>query len=120
MDTTTNTSDEIKRLALSLDSIFSRAEELNAAFERSPKPRQRQIVEILHKHGIPACVGPFFDSYSRIRAAGGDIEQFSQMIVERISTYLQEEPSTVAIRFSEAITDYVEVMSRNEEGTSGR
>jgi len=29
-------SEMIKRLALSLDSIFQRAEELNASFERSP------------------------------------------------------------------------------------
>jgi len=107
----------IKRLALSLDSIFQRAEELNASFERSPKPRQRKIVEILHKHGLPACVGPFFDSYSRISAAGGDIEQFSHMMVERLSSYLQEDPSKVAIRFREAIADYVEFRSRDlDEG----
>jgi len=56
-------SEMIKRLAFSPDSIFQRAEELNASFERSPKPRQRKVVEILHKHGIPACVGPFFDTY---------------------------------------------------------
>jgi hypothetical protein len=66
-------SEMIKRLALSLDSILQRAEELNASFERSPKPRQRKIVEILHKHDIPACVGPFFDSYSRISATGGEL-----------------------------------------------
>jgi Na+-translocating ferredoxin:NAD+ oxidoreductase RnfC subunit len=105
-------SDMIRRLALSLDSIFQRAEELNASFERSPKPRQRKVVEILHKHGIPACVGPFFDTYSRISAAGGDIEQFSHLMVERLS-YLQEDPSKVAIRFREAIADYVEFRSRD-------
>ncbi len=102
---------EIKRLALSLDSIFQRAEELNASFERSQKPRQRKIVEILHKHGLPACVGPFFDAYSRISAAGGDIEQFSHMMVERLSAYLQEDAPKVAIRFREAIADYVEFIS---------
>ncbi len=103
----------IERLALSLDSIFQRAEELNASFESSPKPRQRKIVEILHKHGLPACVGPFFDTYSRISAAGGDIEQFSRMMVERLSSYLKEDPSRVAIRFREAIADYVECTSRD-------
>ena len=36
MNTETDTASEIKRLALSLDSIFQRAEELNASFERSP------------------------------------------------------------------------------------
>jgi len=110
-------SEMIKRLALSLDSIFQRAEELNASFERSPKPRQRKVVAILHKHGLPACVGPFFDTYSRISAAGGDIEQFSHMMVKRLSSYLQEDPSKVAIRFREAIADYVEFMSRDlDEG----
>ena len=118
MNTETDTASEIKRLALSLDSIFQRAEELNASFERSPKPRQRKIVEILHKHGIPACVGPFFDAYSRISATGGDIEQFSHMMVERISSYLQEDPSEVAIRFCEAIADYVEFRNRGlDEGS---
>ena len=113
MNTEVDTASEIKRLALSLDSIFARAEELNASFERSPMPRQRKIVEILHKHGIPACVGPFFDSFSRISAAGGDIEQFSNMMVERLSSYLQEDPSMVAVRFREAIADYVECASRD-------
>jgi len=111
---------EIERLALSLDSIFQRAEELNASFERSPKPRQRKIVEILHKHGIPACVGPFFDSFSRISAAGGDIELFSQMMVERLSAYLQEDPSKVATRFREAIADYVDIRSQELDESSGR
>jgi hypothetical protein len=118
MNTETDTASEIKRLALSLDSIFQRAEELNASFERSPKPRQRKIVEILHKHGIPVCVGPFFDAYSRISATGGDIEQFSHMMVERIASYLQEDPSEVAIRFCEAIADYVEFRNRGlDEGS---
>jgi hypothetical protein len=119
MNTEADTASEmIKRLAWSLDSIFERAEELNASFERSPKPRQRKVVEILHKHGIPACVGPFFDTYSRISAAGGDIEQFSHMMVERLSSYLQENPSEVAIRFREAIADYVEFRSRDlDEGS---
>jgi hypothetical protein len=111
-------SEMIKRLALSLDSIFQRAEELNASFERSPKPRQRKVVAILHKHGLPACVGPFFNTYSRISAVGGDIEQFSRMMVKRLSSYLQEDPSKVAIRFREAIADYVEFMSRDlDEGS---
>jgi hypothetical protein len=118
MNTEADSTSEIKRLALSLDSIFQRAEELNASFERSPKPRQRKIVEILHKHGIPACVGPFFDSFSRISVAGGDIEQFSHMMVERLSSYLQEDPSEVAKRFREAIADYVEFRSRDlDEGS---
>ncbi|MGC9194182.1 MAG: hypothetical protein ACP5IL_01860 [Syntrophobacteraceae bacterium] len=60
MNTDKDASDEmIKRLQLSLDSIFQRAEELNASFENSPKPRQKKIVEILSKHGLPACVGPY-------------------------------------------------------------
>ena len=109
MNTEMDMESEIKRLALSLDSIFQRAEELNASFERSQKPRQKKIVEILHKHDIPVCVGPFFDAYSRISAAGGDIEQLSHMMVERISSYRQEDPSEVAIRFREAIADYVEL-----------
>ena len=112
MNTEADTASEIfKRLALSLDSIFQRAEELNASFESSPKPRQRKIVEILHKHGLPACVGPFFDTYSRISAAGGDIEQFSRIMVERLSSYLKEDPSKVAVRFREAIADYIESKS---------
>jgi hypothetical protein len=118
MNTEADTASEmIKRLELTLDSIFQRAEELNASFESSPRPRQRKIVEILHKHGIPACVGPLFDNYARISAAGGDIEQLSQITVERISSYLQEDPSKVAIRFREAIADYVEFNSRGmDEG----
>ncbi len=117
MNTEADAASEIKRLALSLDSIFQRAEELNASFERSQKPRQKKIVEILHKHGIPACVGPFFDAYARISAAGGDIEQFSDMMVERLSLYLQEAAPSVAIRFREAIADYVEFISmRPSEG----
>ncbi len=115
MNTEADTANEIKRLALSLDSIFQRAEELNVSFERSQKPRQRKIVEILHKHGLPACVGPFFDAYARISAAGGDIEQFSQMMVERISSYLKEDTSEVAIRFRDAIADYNELRSREAE-----
>ncbi|MDR3553652.1 MAG: hypothetical protein P4L55_02740 [Syntrophobacteraceae bacterium] len=114
MNTDKDTSDEmIKRLELSLDSIFQRAEELNASFENSPKPRQKKIVEILRKHGIPACVGPFFDNYSRISAAGGDIEQFSRIMVERLSSYLQEDPSKVEVRFREAISDYIECGSHD-------
>jgi hypothetical protein len=120
MNTEADSASEIKRLALSLDSIFQRAEELNASFERSPRPRQRKIVEILHKHGLPACVGPFFDSFSRISAAGGDIEQFSHMMVERLSAYLQEDPSKVAIRFREAIADYVEFKSLDLDESGGR
>ncbi len=120
MNTEADTANEIKRLALSLDSIFQRAEELNASFERSEKPRQRKIVEILHKHGIPACVGPFFDAYARISAAGGDIEQFNEMMVERLSSYLKEDRSTVAVRFREAIADYVEFRSREMSEGSGR
>ena len=109
MNTDKDTTDEmIKRLELSLDSIFQRAEALNASFESSPKPRQRQIVEILRKHGLPACVGPFFDTYSRISAAGGDIEQFSRIMVEKLSSYLQEDPSRVAVRFRQAISEYIE------------
>ena len=110
MNTDKDTSDEmIKRLELSLDSIFQRAEEVNASFENSPKPRQRRIVEVLRKHGLPACVGPFFDNYSRISAAGGDIEQFSRIMVEKLSTYLQEDPSRVEVRFKQAISDYIEI-----------
>ena len=116
MNTDKDTSDEmIKRLELSLDSIFQRAGELNASFENSPKPRQRKIVEILHKHGLPACVGPFFDTYSRISAAGGDIEQFSRIMVERLSSYLQEDPSGVEVRFRQAIEDYIECRNRDSE-----
>jgi len=119
MNTEADTASEmIKRLALTLDSIFQRADELNASFERSPKPRQKNIVEILHKHSLPACVGPFFDTYSRISAAGGDIEQFIHMTVERLSAYLQEDPSDVAIRFREAIADYVEFRSRDQDESS--
>jgi hypothetical protein len=120
MNTESDSASEMKRLAFSLDSIFQRAEELNASFERSTKPRQRKIVEILHKHGIPACVGPFFDSFSRISAAGGDIEQFSQMMVERLSAYLQEDPSKVATRFREAIADYVEIKGQDLDESIGR
>jgi hypothetical protein len=120
MNTEVDRASEIERLALSLDSIFARAEELNASFERSPKPRQRKIVEILHKHGLPACVGPFFDSFSRISAAGGDIEQFSHMMVEKLSTYLQEAPPNVEIRFREAIAEYVEFRSRDMDEDGGR
>jgi hypothetical protein len=117
MITEADMASEMKRLALSLDSIFQRAEELNASFERSQKPRQRKIVEILHNHGIPACVAPFFDAYSRISGAGGDIQQFSQLMVDRLSAYLQEDPSTVAIRFGDAIADYVEFRRRDmDEG----
>jgi hypothetical protein len=120
MNTKSDSASEMKRLAFSLDSIFQRAEELNASFERSTKPRQRKIVEILHKHDIPACVGPFFDSFSRISAAGGDIEQFSHMMVERLSAYLQEDPSKVATRFREAIADYVEIRSQDLDESIGR
>ncbi|MGA8132512.1 MAG: hypothetical protein WB930_21350 [Syntrophobacteraceae bacterium] len=35
------------------------------------------------------------------------------MMVERISSYLQEDPSEVAIRFCEAIADYVEFRNRD-------
>ncbi len=120
MNTEADSASEIKRLALSLDSIFERAEQLNASFERSEKPRQKKIVEILHKHGLPACVGPFFDAYSRISASGGDIEQFSQMMVERLSSYLHEDPSQVATRFREAIADYVDLSSRDPDLGGGR
>ncbi|MGC8495019.1 MAG: hypothetical protein ACP5SH_25140 [Syntrophobacteraceae bacterium] len=116
MNTDKDTSDEmIKRLELSLDSIFQRAGELNASFENSPKPRQKRIVEILHKHGLPACVGPFFDTYSRISASGGDIEQFNRIMVTKISSYLQEVPSVVEVRFKQAIDDYIESKSRDSE-----
>ena len=120
MHTESDSASEMKRLAFSLDSIFQRAEELNASFERSTKPRQRKIVEVLHKHGIPACVGPFFDSFSRISAAGGDIEQFCRMMVEKLSGYLQEDPSEVATRFREAIADYIEIRSQDLDESSGR
>lgn len=112
MNTDKDTSDEIiKRLELSLDSIFQRAGDLNASFENSPKPRQQKIVGILRKHGLPACVGPFFDTYSRISAAGGDIEQFSRIMVAKLSSYLQEDPSGVEVRFRQAISDYIECRS---------
>ncbi len=114
MNTDKDASDEmIKRLELSLDSILQRAGELNASFENSPKPRQKKIVEILRKHGLPACVGPFFDTYSRISAAGGDIEQFSRIMVEKLSSHLREAPSGVAERFRQAISDYIESMNRD-------
>ncbi len=119
MDRQPDSANEMKRLELSLDSIFQRADELSASFERSQKPRQRKIVEILHRYNIPACVGPFFDAYSRIRAAGGDIDQFSRMMVERISSYLHEDPSTVEVRFREAIADYIEFRNREMEEGGG-
>jgi hypothetical protein len=35
------------------------------------------------------------------------------MMVERLSSHLKEDPSNVAIRFREAIADYVEFRSRD-------
>ena len=46
--------EELQRLEQSFDKAFRRAEELNAAFEKSGKPRQRIIIEILRRQNLPA------------------------------------------------------------------
>ena len=70
------------QLEQSFDKAFGRAEELNAVFEKSEKPRQRIIVEILRRHNLPALVGPFFDVYFRITAGGGDIEKLTILMID--------------------------------------
>lgn len=102
-----------QRMQDSLDKTFQRAEELNAAFEKSEKPRQRKIIEILRKHGLPAFVGPFFDAYFRITLQGGDIENLSVLMVSRLSKYLGEDAEVVARKHKDALSEYVAFMSRD-------
>lgn len=111
--------EDLRPLEKSLDEAFQKAEALNAAFEKSEKPRQRRIVEILHKHGLPAFIGPFFDAWFRITAQGGDIEKIGILMIARLSAYLGEDPNVVARKYRGAIADYVEFMSR-DLGESGK
>src|SRR5208282_5483054 len=104
--------EELQRLEQSFDKAFRRAEELNAAFEKSGKPRQRIIIEILRRQNLPAFVGPFFDAYFRITAEGGDIENLTILMIAKLSAYLGEDPAIVAERHKAAVADYIEFMSR--------
>jgi len=105
--------EELQQLEQSFDKVFGKAEELNAVFEKSGKPRQRTIVELLRKHDLPAFVGPFFDAYFRITAQGGDIEKLTILMIERLSAYLGEDAATVAQRHKAAVADYVEFMGQD-------
>ncbi len=110
---------EWQRMQDSLDRAFQRAEELNAAFEKSEKPRQRKIIEILRKNGLPAFIGPFFDAYFRITLQGGDIENLSVLMISRLSKYLGEDAELVARRHRDALSEYVAFMS-GDLGESGQ
>jgi hypothetical protein len=101
------------QLEQSFDKAFGRAEDLNAVFEKSEKPRQRIIVEILRRHNLPAFVGPFFDAYFRITAQGGDIEKLTILMITRLSAYLGEDAAIVAQRHKAAVADYIEFMSKD-------
>ena len=101
------------QLEQSFDKAFGRAEELNAVFEKSEKPRRRIIVEILRRHNLPALVGPFFDAYFRITAGGGDIEKLTILMITRLSAYLGEDATSVAQRHKAAVADYIEFMSKD-------
>jgi hypothetical protein len=105
--------EELQRLEQSFDKAFGRAEELNAVFEKSEKPRQRIIIEILRKHNLPAFLGPFFDAYFRITVEGGDIEKLTILMIARLSAYLGEDEAIVAQRHKAAVADYIEFMSQD-------
>ena len=105
--------EESQRLEQSFDKAFGKAEELNAVFEKSEKPRQMIIVEILRKHNLPAFVGPFFDAYFRITAEGGNIEKLTILMIAKLSEYLGEDPAIVAQRHKAAVADYIEFMSQD-------
>ncbi len=105
--------EELQRLEQSFDKAFGKAEELSAVLEKSEKPRQRIIVEILRRHNLPAFVGPFFDAYFRITAEGGNIEKITILMIARLSAYLGEDPAIVAQRHKAAVADYVEFMSQD-------
>ncbi len=105
--------EELQRLEQCFDKAFGKAEELNAVFEKSEKPRQRIIIEILRRHNLPAFLGPFFDAYFRITAEGGDMEKLTILMIARLSAYLGEDPSIVAQRHKAAVADYLEFMSRD-------
>lgn len=105
--------EELHHLEQYFDEAFGKAEEMNAVFEKCEKPRQRIIVEILRRHNLPAFVGPFFDMYFRISAGGGDIENLTILMIERLSAYLGEDASVVAQKHKEAVADYIEFMSRD-------
>ena len=112
-------SEDLERLKQSLDRAFEKAETLNAVFEKSEKPHQRRVIEILHGHSLPAFIGPFFDAYFRIAAGGGDTEQISTLMIGKLSAYLGEDVAIVAQRHKAAVSDYVEYMSR-DLGESGK
>lgn len=111
MNAETGVREEWQRLMQSVDKAFQRAEELNVVFEKSEKPRQQKIIEILRKHGLPAFIGPFFDAYFRITLEGGDVERLSLYIVSRLSGYLGQDAEDVGRRHKAAVAEYVEFMS---------
>ncbi|MEM5787734.1 MAG: hypothetical protein AAGU11_10470, partial [Syntrophobacteraceae bacterium] len=74
---------------------------------------------ILHKHRLPAFIGPFLDSYFRINVPGGDVEKLSLVVVARLAKHLKEDPTLVARRHKAAVSDYIEYMSEDlgEQGS---
>ena len=51
----------------------------------------------MRKHGIPAFIGPFFDAYFRIAAAGGDIEKISILMIILLGCAVDEEDFCVLV-----------------------
>jgi hypothetical protein len=105
--------EEWQHLEKSLDLAFKRAKELNPVLEKSEKPRQRKIIEILRKHALPAFIGPFFDAYFRITLKGGDIEKLSVLMISKLSAYLGEDVAVVALRHKAAVADYIDFMGED-------